>query len=286
MIYKSLIYSFLLLAVAILGACTDDLDPGLEQAVIEGWIDSDGYPTVMFTTTLNPDEKGGSIIDNMIRWGVIKISDGTQEVILTGSADKNILPPYRYHTTKMRGVPGRTYTVTASYKNLHATAKCKMPAPVPIDTIILETIPGNDTLRSARLSLTVPEDVPAYFCISVSEVEEDADNKGNLHRPLPALMGTAQSFTPGEKLEIALFNAKNYENRLHFVPQMIVGHRLVVSLHRVVKEVYDYWTAYDNFVMFGHSIFLKPSSPPEGNIMQGLGIWSAQGTSTKNLEIK
>lgn len=286
MMCKIRIPGVLILLLALFTACTDESAPDAVMPVIEGWIDSDGYPTVLFTTTLHPNASEGSIADNMIRWGVVSISDGTEEVILTGSPDKNMLPPYRYYTTKMRGLPGRTYTVTASYKNLHATASCTMPQPVPIDKITIEKIAGNDTLRSARLFLTSPDDVPAYFCVTVREVKDLNDNIKYLHRPLPSMMGTIKATVAGEKIEIGLYNAKNYENSSHFVPQMIVGRRLVVSLNRVSKEVYDFWTEYDNYVTFGHSVFLTPASPPQGNIIGGLGVWSAQGSSIQNIEIK
>ena len=50
-----------------------------------------------------------------------------------------------------------------------------------------------------------------------------------------------------------------------------------VRLERVSKQVYDFWSAFDNASMFGGSQFVTVDSSLPSNIEGGCGVWSAQG---------
>lgn len=68
-----------------LAACDTPADYSLDpQPVIEGWIDSDGYPNVIFTVAYSPEETDVSVADKLIRWGKVTVSDGSDTVVLTG----------------------------------------------------------------------------------------------------------------------------------------------------------------------------------------------------------
>lgn len=253
--------------------CLAEPEASMELPVIEGWFDSDGYPVVIFTSSLKPDDTDRSLAEKVIRWGVVKISDGENEVILTGAPAKDFFPPYRYYTTAMRGVPGKTYTVTADYRKLHASASCTMLPPTPIDSITVENIEGSDSLRAATLFFTSPPDVPAFYYVTVREKEKGA-------RPLPALLGTLRAADAGRKMAIPVYHPKNLLDSAHYRPQLISGEELEVNLCRVTEEVYGFWCSYDNAVLTGNSQFLNNTAETNrGNIFGGYGIWSVQGTS-------
>lgn len=254
-------------------------EPADECPVVEGWINSDGYPVVIFTSSLSPDNAGSALADKIIRWGTVTISDGSRTVVMTGGMSDEYFPPYRYYTFDMKGEPGKTYRIVAEYENLHAEAECRMPIPTPIDGIELSPIAGNDTLRSAVLRFTAPNDCPAYYCITVRDLDRG-------RRPLPAMMGTVIAERPHERLDVPVFNPKNVLDTVSFVPQLAVGQRLVVSLCRVTSEVYTFWNDYNNMTMFGGSQFLSGSTELRGNIAGGYGVWSAQGVSSVAVEVE
>ena len=250
----------------------DDVTPREPvRPVIEGWIDSDGYPVVLFTSSLVPDEAGQSLADKIIRWGKVTVSDGDTTVILTGGMSDSYFPPYRYYTFDIKGVPGKTYRVEADYKDFHAEAECVMPYPTKIEAVDLEPIEGNDTLYSATLRFTAPSDCPAYYCVTV----RDMNNK---RRPLPAMMGCVEADKPGAVMSVPVFNPKNMLDTVPFVPQLIAGQRIEVSLKRVTREVYRFWSDYNNVVLFGGSQFVSASQSLQGNIEGGYGVWSAQAS--------
>lgn len=276
---RTLFVSLLLVSV-----CGCNMEPTYDtpMAVIDGWIDTDGYPVVIFTESLIPNEAGGPIADKIIRWGKVTISDGNRAIILTGGPDHNIMPPYKYVTYNMKGEVGKTYKITADYMNLHAEAECRMLPVTPIKSIELTPIEGNDTLRSGTLKFISPDDCPAYYYITMTDLT-DLKKEG---RPLPAMMSTYRAETPNKEISIPLFRPKNKLNDDPFIPHLIAGEKWEVKLCRVTKEVYEFWKSYDNMVMFGGSQFINSTQSLHGNIKGGYGVWSVQGTSASIIDVK
>lgn len=263
--------AFTAIVLSIAGCTTTDDAPQPGSLVIEGHIDSDGHPHVLLTSSITPSAEGGNMADNLIRWGKVTVSDGLSEVILTGGMTSDYFPPYHYYNHTMTGVPGRTYTITAEYDGLTASASCRMPEPTPIDDIEINPIEGNDTLRSLTMHITAPADCPAYYHITTRVMPRDT-------RDYPAMFGTFTASTPGEHLSIPVYRGKHATDTTDFVINMPVGTSVAVTLCRVEKPVYDFWIAYDNIIYFGGSQFISAPASLPGNVAGGYGIWSAQGT--------
>lgn len=105
-------------------------------------------------------------------------------------------------------------------------------------------------------------------------------------RPLPAMMGCVRADVPGVHMELPLLRPKNSLDTVPFIPQFTIGQRYDVTLCRVSPEVYEFWDGYNNLTIFGGSQFVSASSSLRGNIRGGFGVWSAQGASTRLLEVK
>lgn len=256
-------------------SCSHTDEPQLtELPAIEGWIDSGGHPVVLFTSAISPDTEGGELMDKMIRWGKVTISDGEEEVIMTGGRTSEYFPPYRYFTSYMAGRPGKTYTITADYRDMHASARCYMYEPTKIERITFSPVEGNDSRRSVTLHFTAPADVPAYYYLTIREMTDTS-------RGMPAMLGCREVVEAGSHVEIPVFNSKQTYRGEPFIAQLMVGHKYVVSLHRIPKEVYDFWRAYDDAVMFGDNLLLGLSGSLPSNIEGGLGVFSARGTDSK-----
>ncbi|MCM1348090.1 MAG: DUF4249 domain-containing protein [Firmicutes bacterium] len=273
------IHIFFGAALALFAAASSDIpEEPMRLPVIEGWIDSDGYPVVMFTSSLPPSTEGGNVAEMMIRWGKVVVSDGCDSVILTGGPNSGYFPPFRYYSFDMKGVPGRTYTVDVEFDNLHARAECRMPEPTTIDSIVFRGA-DSDTLRTGTLYFTAPADCPAYYNLEIKEY-------GRRRRAYPAMLGAISTTVPGAKVEVPVFRPKNELDTGLFVPQFAVGDEIEVSLCRVEKPVYDFWSAYDNDVVFGHSVFLGTSAPLPTNVQGGLGVWSARGVDKRAVTVR
>ena len=125
---------FMCLAICLLlGSCGEKHQPeDIPQIVVEGWIESDGYPVVMLTTTVSIGEDAKdwtSLKDNILRWAKVSISDGVHEEILTGRMDNSYFPPYIYTTSRMKGESGKTYTLKVEYGGRTVTAQTTIPDP-------------------------------------------------------------------------------------------------------------------------------------------------------------
>lgn len=272
-------YAFALIPIMLLGGCSANEPTPTPLPVIEGWIDSGRHPVVMFTSAIVPDAEGGELVDKMIRWGKVTISDGENEVIMTGAGSDEFFPPYRYFTADMTGRPGRTYTITAEYGGMRASASCFMYEPPHIDEITFTPDSDSDTLRSATVHFTAPDDVPAYYYLTISD-------RPSAVRGVPTLLGCKEVTEAGVPVTIPLLNSKQSHKGEQFVAQLSVGQKAIVSLHRVTKEVYEFWRAYDDAVMFSENILLGSNFSLPTNIKGGLGVFSARATDSKFITVQ
>lgn len=258
------------------GSCSQELPVEEPRPVIEAWIDNDGHPTVLFTTTVSPDPDGGSIESALVRWGSVTISDGKNEYIMTGIRDSRYMPPYKYTTIDLIGESGRSYKIVATFKDMCAEATSTIPAVTAIDSIDFQDC-GIDSLRATTLYFTAPDDVPAYYYLSIASQAEPTVAK-------PCLMGWKECLTPGGKVGIALFNSKRFGE--NFQPQLRVGERYVVYLHRVEQPVYEFWRAFDNAMLFSGNVLFGSDSSLPSNIIGGYGVFSARATTSKLFTVK
>lgn len=266
------------LLVSFISGCDGIGDnPSGSVPVIEGYIDSDGYPVVLFSSSINPEAEG-SLKTNVINWGKVTISDGEKEIILTGRSDKRYMPPYKYYTYDMVGTPGKTYRITAEYGTLYAEAECSMPEATPIDRIELNQT-ENHLQRSATLYFTSPEDVPAYYYISMRDLMTNTPQQ-------PCMMGAVKITKPMCECSVPVLRPKIKIEGQKYIANLEVGHDYEIHLNRVEKEVYEFWEAYDNMVMFANSPFISTDQSLPSNISGGYGIWSPQGVSAIRISVK
>ncbi|MDE5876448.1 MAG: DUF4249 domain-containing protein [Muribaculaceae bacterium] len=260
--------------------CTGCDEPSVtvpSMPVIEGYISSEGYPSVLFSSSVVPGTDG-NFSESVINWGKVSVSDGKREVILTGRVDDTYMPPFRYYSFDLIGEPGNTYTVRADYKQFHAESSCTMPYPTTIDSITLAETEV-DSLRAASLHFTAPDDVPAYYYLTMN------DNDRHSH-PQPCMLGTFKAETPSSHCIVAVWKPKSKIESVKYVPQLRIGDEVTVHLNRVPEEVYNFWNAYDNMIMFSTSPFISTDAALPTNIKNGLGIWCVQATSSLALTVK
>lgn len=271
-------YIFLLSLLGSLAAgCTTDPVQSERKAVIEGYICSGETPLVIFSSSIVP-EISGNISDAVINWGRVSVSDGDTTVLLTGRVDDSYLPPFVYYTFDIKGIPGKTYSVTADFKDLHASAVVRMPEPTPIDSITLKAT-DNDSVRAATLHFTSPSDVPAYYYLTLRRNERGSERH-------PCMMGTLIADKPLTHYSLPIFRPRvRIESTSHKV-NLEVGEQWTVGLNRLEKDVYEFWKAYDDMVMFSASPFISTNASLPTNIAGGYGIWSVEGSSTMELNVE
>lgn len=273
---KHLLIVLLIACMGVAVSCSDEAAEAYRDTgslVVEGSIESDGYIKVLLTSSIVPDAEGGTLDDCVIRWGKVTVSNGSSTVILTGGPDRRYLPPYIYYSYKMMGEPGKTYTLTAEYGGKTVTSVCTMPVPTPISRVesALTDTPG---LCSLTIFFDSPDDCPAYYRVCTQLLGEDA-------HPYQGVLGIVEVTTPGIEVSVPAYRGKHFGNSEDFTPLWPEGAQVKVVLERVTREVYEFWSAYNNEMMFGGSQFVGSPGNLPGNVSGGLGVWSAAGVSSR-----
>jgi len=266
---------------ALLTACQQEQPQKPEQMVLEAWIDADGYPIVLihksYVLANAPDsvrEMDSVIVDQLIPFGRVAIFDGENEVVLTGRLDTFYFPPYTYTTVDMEGVVGKTYTVTATYNDLEATATTTIPPVASLDSIKIATTDRNTIDVNAYM--TVNPDEEAYYLLYIRE------RGTKQYRLCPMGTFTNQDAVDGH-LAMKVYNplpketdfeAMNY----YFLPGDSAIYQLKIA--RVNHTEYLYWKAYSERIMSGGVLFVPIYSNLSGNVEGGMGIFTGMGSSS------
>lgn len=267
-----------LMGAALLGGCDDGARTAApRRLVVEGWFNSGSYPEVLLNLSMVPSDEEGSVAESIVRWGVVSVSDGEREVILTGGPSDKYFPPYHYYTFDMEGVPGRTYTLKATYRDMTVTSTATMPFPTPVGSLEATPVEGNDTLRHLTLRFTAPDDTPAYYHLSARAHSRDG-------REYPCMIGAHEVLRPGTEVSLPVYRGnRSTRPGENFDADFPAGETVTVTLARVSREVFLFWRAFDNASLVNGSVFVGAPGSLPSNISGGYGVWSPQGASTATI---
>ena len=278
--YARVLAPALALAALASGCADESAPPASPRLVVEGWFDSGSYPEVLLNLSMVPSQEEGSVAESIVRWGVVAISDGEREVILTGGPSEKYFPPYHYYTFDMLGEPGKTYTLRATYRGMTVTSAVTMPAPTPIDRLEATPVEGNDTLRHLTLRFTAPDDTPAYYHLTARAHSRDG-------REYPCMIGAQEVTRPGSEVSLPVYRGnRSTAPGESYEADFPEGETVTVTLARVSREVVLFWRAFDNASLVNGSVFVGAPGSLPSNITGGYGVWSPQGASTATIRLE
>lgn len=261
------------LLLLFLSSCTSDTPSSASKLAMEAWIDTDGYPVVILTRTLQPGDDDIPLSDAVARFAKVTITDGTDTFTLTGGVDYTVFPPYSYRNFDMKGKPDQTYTVTARYDNMQISATSRMLTPPSIDSLKFTPVDGSDSLRTGRIFFTpAPSDTISCYVVFTRVRNREL-------RHYPAMLGTAETKPHATSADLPLSRGINILD--DFSPNFVKGDTLDVILAHVEPRVYSFWQAYNDAVYLGDNIFVSSSLSLPTNVTGGLGIFSARATARR-----
>lgn len=258
-------------------ACSDvSLPVAAPQLVIEGWIENGGHPVVMVTTTVSVDESFSDINEleeHVVNWAKVTVSDGENDIVLTGQRNDDYFPPYIYTTSRMRGVAGGTYTVTVEYSGRTASAVTTIPAPVPLEYIRI--MQSSDDADSYYLvgGLRDNPDTKDYYKVFTKRLGKDSTY-------VSSFMGlTDDSVLNAEIEEIPINNGVGrVDEKLNaFFSADDVVHVRFCTLDRASWE---YWNDFEEIQSLSRNPFFPITTAIRSNVTGGLGYWAGYGTTT------
>lgn len=268
----------LLLVMTLFTSCQKQEPINIEpQLVVEGYIDSGGFPVVMVTTSIAINsyykESIDSLGNHLLRWARVAVSDGEQEVILSGKYDSSFLPPYVYTTTKMIGEPGKSYTLTVDYKQYHATAVTTIPAVPAVDSIwVKPVIP--DSLCNIIVTFTDAANERNYYKAFVK--------RGMRGRQwLPSYLTTINDEVLGSgSSELVVNQAGIVLDDKDYVPYFSYNDTVSVKFAQIDEAAYRFWKDFDNSTNFSRNPFFPITTSLHSNVNGGMGCWFGCGAVT------
>lgn len=241
--------------------------------VVEGWIDADGYPIVMLSQIIPASEneiKYDDLQDYIITGGKVTISDGENTVVLTGKKNMNYFPPYIYTTSKMRGEVGKTYYLTAQYKDYYATAEATIPAKAKVEKLYADNENGTYSIKAV---INDNPDEKNYYKFFVEVIGRD---NSYLSSNFAIIDDKDYTFPCTIPINIGHSSLYNKELQLYKISEQ---DRIMIKVAQIDKNAYDFWDGYKNIMELGQNLFFRYSNNVRSNISGGLGYWAGYGAT-------
>ena len=279
---KSLIALALLLA-----ACSPTWQPeGEERLVVEGWIDDGGFPVVMVTTSVPTSTEYQSIDDqkeHLVRHARVNVSDGDNSVILTGMSSKRYFPPYIYTTADMRGVAGKSYSLTVEYAGMSATATTTIPAAVPLDSLWCEPSRDDAGKYNLKARFSDPEGTEDYYRLFVKVAGKDSSY-------VASYLGCYKDSDLPGTAEIPVMHGICIDNESSWAmnpASFEKGDDVKVKFCTMDRASYDFWNSYQSVVSLSIIPVFPATYNPSYNVSgEGIGYWCGYGASTYSIRVE
>lgn len=254
-------------------SCTEDKFIEAEpQMVVEGWIDAGGYPVVMLSQIIPVSENKIStdnLKDYVINWGKVTVSDGENTVVLTGKKSDDYFPPYIYTTSKMRGEEGKTYYLTAEYKDFYVTAQTTIPKKAKIESIEIDY----DNKYSINAIINDNPEEKNYYKFFVKVIGRDSCYLSSNF----ALIDDSDCVFP-YKIPINIGESPLYDrDRKKYT--ISEKDKLHIKVAQIDSVMYNFWDDYKNIIELGQNPFFRYSNSIRSNISGGLGYWAGYGST-------
>jgi hypothetical protein len=271
--------SIYIILALLMAACTPELPESPETLVVEGWIENGAAPVVFVTSSVSTSfqEQGlGDLIEHVALDANVTVTHNGVRYPLKATINKDYFLTICYTSKTLKGETGGTYRLEVDWKGLHAEAETTIPAPGTVDSIVVEHHPLIDTSYVLKAHINPAPEVRYYRFFSMA-VGKDSTYAVSYN-------GTFDS----ELREDELFAVNRGRNNPIEYPDFYYtyGDSVRFKLASIDAEAYDFWTRYDESVMFSHAALIPYSSNIRGNINGGLGYWFGYGISTYTAVIR
>ncbi len=248
-----------------------------EEIVVEAWIESGEHPVVILSSTVPIDDDSYSdseLMNHVINWGKVSVSDGEQTAILAGGIDRHYLPPYIYTTSDIKGEPGKTYTLTVEYSGKVLTASTTIPEVPVIDSVQFESIDG-DSLFEMTVSFEDNADTHDYYMFFVRLF-----NRESRYYPAStsliddAQIADAQSLAGHKRLiERPVWQGYHTLPFQEYSSYYRSGDSIMVKLAAMDNQSFLFWDSYSKTVNLEQVALFTVPEEIHSNIEGGLGYW-------------
>lgn len=254
--------------------------PVPQEIVVEGEIENGGFAKVILSRTIGLEEQFDSlsVVDSTIRWAKVSVSDGEQTEILTGRLTPGQIPPFIYTGNTIRGIPGKTYTLTVEYSGRTLSATTTIPDPVDINRITVEKSSESDTLYQVKIHFTDTDPAHNYYKIFTQV-------RGRDSRFFSSFMGIFDDtmLDADGSGEVSAYRSFKHTDLDHYTPFFSHRDTVTVKFTQIPRDGFLFWSDYENEVTNGKNPIFPSMINLQGNISGGMGIWCGYGQETRTI---
>lgn len=259
-----------LFSTLILMGCNEGIQCGQEEIVVEGWIESGGFPIVILSKTLTVTTQDEVTDDEpfVLPWAKVTVSDGTQSVILTGDYDERYFPPYIYSTSRIKGVPGRTYSLTVEYSDRVLTAQTTIPMPDSLEALTVTPCVEPDSMYQITAYYDDDPDTKDYYMFLTRVFNRET-------RYYPSSLGLAddERLTRHNLQVVQPGNHSLTNDGKKYRPYYHRDDSVQIKFTKIDATTYTLHKAYSDMdILNVNALFSSNVSMPT-NIQGGLGFW-------------
>ena len=271
-----------LLSLLVLAGCQEMVGEGREEIVLEGWIESGSAPVVIVskTFTVTTEEETDEEESIVLPWGKVTVSDGRETVVLTGDYDDRYFPPYIYSSSRIKGVPGRTYRLTVEYGGRLLTAHTTIPVEDSLEALSVTPCVGADSMYQITAHYDDNPETKDYYLFLTRIFNRET-------RYYPSLLGVVedsqldrhnqQIVQPG--MHLLNLSASEYSPYYHATDSVLI------KFARIDATTYHLHKAYNEMIsLSSNPVFASDISMPT-NIEGGLGYWCGYAVTKYNVII-
>ncbi len=302
---KIRLYAYITLAMLLIG-CTKEVEIDIagfeEQLVVEGRIETNGFPIVLLSRSQNvyAATNIGSYLQSFISDATISVNNGQQKIELELfsitelplPSQKTVaemlelelyevvfLPILVYSTsnTLIKGEKGKTYALDINYKGKSYNGSTSLLNPVPLDTIYW--MPNSENteygLSVGRLSDPKYEYNAYKWEAKRINIQSNGEELDTLFRK----GGSAyfdDKFFNGITLEFEASNRQRRKDPTHLLEYKRyyrLGDSVVVKFSRIDEKSFDFYNKMDAQLNSAGNPFATPVNIPSNISGGALGIW-------------
>ncbi len=275
---------FVFACLLLLIGCIDDserMETDTSSMIVEGWIEDGGFPVVILSRSLPVStnyQNIDSLSDYIVRFAKVTISDGNDSVVLTGKYDKGYFPPYIYTTSRIRGEAGKTYYLTAEYRDMRATAKTTITTPPGNCSFRVERCADSDSLFQIRALFKDDPTGKNYYQFFTRVGTKTKQYQASY-------LGSIDDDVLKEETDMTVYRGHQLIDK-SYTPYFLVDDTVSVKFSQVDEVSFRILDSYTKMQSLSSNMFFSTSSDIETNIIGGYGYWCGYGTITDYIVIR
>lgn len=253
-------------------SCEDVIRVNLNNAspriVIDGFITNinDTCKVVLSRTTdyFNPGSISG------VSGALVSIRNNAGDSLFLTESTKGV-----YYTTKMKGIPGNTYTLSVKADGTEYVATSKMPDLVRIDSLAILSHTDRPDENAIQCYIKDPAGIPDYYQIRVirNDTMLSTNNRFLIY---------SDKYFDGRTTTITLDS-----RRFSGVTKFRFGDTLKVQLLNIDYITYQYYITLRSITNSGSILSASTPANPVNNISNGgLGHFSAESIHEKTIVVE